>query len=189
MPERRSPAGDTAQLRMRGRRWRRVIDSADEPGVESQASGTAVVCDPNTVNLRFLRAAVQKLGFDDVVTTKNVAELVAQATAHQPALVVFDPAMNGGAGIDAIEHLRRGAPEALIVGFCSDAELSAAARAMGLVTVAKLNMLQLDELVATVEEKLGRAVKAGGEEIPVADMDTPVWDLVPSLPDPEPDPE
>lgn len=160
-------------------------DTAGETRASRDAAGTAVVCDSNPVNLRFLRAAVQKLGFEEVIVTKNVNELVAQAVARQPQLVVFDPAIHGGVGIDAIEPLAREVPGALVVAFCSDAELAEAVRSMGLVTVAKASMLQLDELVATVESRLGRAVAAQAEDIPVTDMATPVWDLVPSLANPD----
>ena len=160
-------------------------ESADEPRPATRAPETAVVCDGNPVNLRFLRASMQKLGFGAVIDTKNVAELVAQATAHQPRVVVFDPAMHGGAGVDAIEPLRQRVPGAMLVALCGDPEILASLRTTDIVTVEKVGIMHLDTLVATVESRLGRSAEADPEEIPVADMDTPVWDQVPSLVDPD----
>jgi len=162
-----------------------MSESADQPGSVTRAPETAVVCDGNPMNLRFLRASMQKLGFGQVIDTKNVTELVAQAAAHQPRVVVFDPAMHGGAGVDAIEPLRQRVPGALLVALCSDADLLPSLRKMDIVTVEKVGIMRLDTLVATVESRLGRTTDADSEEIPVADMDTPVWDQVPSLVDPD----
>jgi len=162
-----------------------MSESADQPGSVTRAPETAVVCDGNPMNLRFLRASMQKLGFGQVIDTKNVTELVAQAAAHQPRVVVFDPAMHGGAGVDAIEPLRQRVPGALLVALCSDADLLPSLRKMDIVTVEKVGIMRLDTLVATVESRLGRSTDADAEEIPVADMDTPVWDQVPSLVDPD----
>ena len=161
-----------------------MSESADPPQVVTRAE-TAVVCDGNPVNLRFLRASMQKLGFGAVIDTKNVTELVAQAAAHQPRVVVFDPAMHGGAGVDAIEPLRQRVPGALLVALCSDPELLPTLRKQDIVTVQKVGIMHLDALVATVENRLGRSAASDPEEIPVADMDTPVWDQVPSLVDPD----
>ena len=159
-------------------------ESADTPATAARAPETAVVCDGNPMNLRFLRATMQKLGFGEVIPTKNVTELVAQAAAHQPRVVVFDPAMHGGAGVDAIEPLRQRVPGALIVALCSDAELMPSLRKQDIVTVEKVGIMRLDNLVSAVESRLGKSAEHG-EEIPVADMATPVWDQVPSLVDPD----
>ena len=160
-----------------------MTESADEPRA-TRGSDTAVVCDTNPFNLRFLRAAMQKLGFMEIVETRNIEELVERATARQAQLVVFDPAMQGGAGVDAIARLQGGAPDALLVAFCSDTELTRMVAALGIVTVEKVGIMHLDELIGAVEEKLGRTASRQPEDIPVADMETPVWDLVPSLVDP-----
>ena len=162
-----------------------MSESADQPRTATLAPETAVVCDGNPVNLRFLRATMQKLGFGSVIDTKNVAELVAQATAHQPRVVVFDPAMHGGAGVDAIEPLRARVPSALLVALCADQEILASVRTMDVVTVEKVGIMHLDTLVATVESRLGRSAASDPEAIPTADIDTPVWDQVPSLVDPD----
>lgn len=163
----------------------RMDESADQPASAARAPETAVVCDGNPMNLRFLRASMQKLGFGAVIDTKNVPELVAQAAAHQPRVVVFDPAMHGGAGIDAIEPLRQRVPGALLVALCSDADLMPSLRKMDIVTVEKVGIMHLDTLVATVESKLGRSAHTDPDEIPATDVDTPVWDQVPSLVDPD----
>lgn len=162
-------------------------ESADVSRSGTRASDTAVLCDANAFNLRFLRAAMQKLGFAEIVETRTVHELVFQATARQAQLVVFDPAMQGGKGSDAIEPLLRDVQGILLVAFCSDDEGRRAAKAMDVVTVTKASIMQLDALIAAVEERLGRRVADQPEAIPVADMETPVWDLVPSLVNPEED--
>ena len=162
-------------------------ESADQPRAGTRAPETAVVCDANPMNVRFLRAAMQKLGFGQVIDTKNVTELVAQAAAHQPRVVVFDPAMHGGAGVDAIEPLQQRVPGVLLVALCSDADLLPIVRSQGILTVEKVGIMRLDALVEAVEQRLGRAAAPDAEEIPVTDMDTPVWDLVPSLVDPDDD--
>ena len=163
-----------------------MSESADASRSESRASETAVVCDANTFNLRFLRAAMQKLGFAEVVSTGTVHELVFQATARQAQVVVFDPVMDGG--LEAIEALQRDVPGLLVVAFCSDDDCRRAAKNLGVVTVTKTSMMQLDTLIATVEQRLGCQADEHPEGIPVADMDTPVWDLVPSLANPPEDP-
>ena len=165
-----------------------MTESADEPRA-TRGSETAVVCDTNPFNLRFLRAAMQKLGFAETVETRTIEDLVEQSAAHRAQLVVFDPAMQGGAGIDAIARLRAGAPDALLVAFCSDTEVTRLVAAMGVTTVEKVGIMHLDELIGVVEEKLGRTAAHEAEDIPVADMDTPVWDLVPSLVDPPQPPD
>ena len=162
-----------------------MSESADQSRMAARAPETAVVCDGNPMNLRFLRATMQKLGFGEVIATKNVTELVAQAAAHQPRVVVFDPAMHGGAGVDAIEPLRHRVPGALLVALCSDADLMPELRKMDLVTVEKSGIMRLDNLVTAVENRLGKSDHGDAEEIPVADMDTPVWDQVPSLVEPD----
>ena len=164
-----------------------MTESADEPRA-TRGSETAVVCDTSPFNLRFLRAAMQKLGFTEIVETRTIADLVEQSAARRAQLVVFDPAMHGGAGADAIDRLQRGAPDALLVAFCSDTDLTRMVAALGIVTVEKVGIMHLDELISVVEEKLGRTAARQPEDIPVTDMDTPVWDLVPSLVDPPPPP-
>jgi len=159
--------------------------AADEARTAARAPESGVVCDGNPMNLRFLRATMQKLGFGEVIDTKNVADLVAQATARQPRVIVFDPAMHGGAGVDAIEPLRQRVPGALLVALCSDPDLVPTLRKQDIVTVEKVGIMHLDALVATVESRLGRSAETSPEEIPVADMDTPVWDQVPSLVEPD----
>ena len=165
-----------------------MTQSADDPRPGAGAPETAIVCDTNAFNLRFLRAAMQKLGFGDVVESRNVDDLVAEATTRQPTVVVFDPAMQNAAGVDALEQLQQRAPRALLVAFCSDDELSRTIKAMGIVTVEKASILKLDALIATIQVKLGRTLAEQPEDIPVADMETPVWDLVPSLANPDPAP-
>ena len=162
-----------------------MTESADDARSGMRADETAVVCDTNAFNLRFLRAAMHKLGFDDVVETRTVAELVARAIASRAVVVVFDPAMEHGAGVEAAETLQARVPSALLVAFCADDEITRTVKAMGIVTVEKASILKLDALIATVQDRLGRTVAVQPEDIPVADMETPVWDLVPSLVDPD----
>src|SRR3954467_600208 len=109
-----------------------MTESADNQRAVAPTE-TAVVCDSNPMNLRFLRATMQKLGFGEVIDTKNVADLVAQATARQPRGIVFDPAMPGGAGVDAMEPLRQRVPGALLVALCSDIDLLPSLRKMDIV--------------------------------------------------------
>jgi len=75
----------------------------------------------------------------------------------------------------------------LLVALCSDADLLPIVRSQGILTLEKVGIMRLDALVAAVEQRLGRAAAPDAEEIPVTDMDTPVWDLVPSLVDPDDD--
>ena len=58
-------------------------------------------------------------------------------------------------------------------------------RKMDLVTVEKSGIMRLDNLVAAVENRLGMSGHGDAEEIPVADMDAPIWDQVPSLVEPD----
>ena len=76
-----------------------------------------MVCDTSAFNLRFLRAAMTKLGYHQVIEAHNIDELVHKATVSQAELVVFDPAMQDGLGLDAIRDLQSGAPNALLVAF------------------------------------------------------------------------
>src|SRR5947208_992624 len=102
-------------------------------------------------------------------------ELLLQApTMPTTARASENAAMRGGAGADAIELLQRGAPDALLVAFCSDADLTRMVAALGVVTVEKVGIMHLDELIAVVQEKLGRTATRQPEDIPVTDMDTPV---------------
>lgn len=155
--------------------------SALEVSSVPRGQGIAVVCDTSTFNLRFLRAAMTKLGYHQVIEAHNIDELVHKATVSQAELVVFDPAMQDGLGLDAIRDLHTGAPNALLVAFCSDQAMARTVKWQGLVTVEKRSILQLDALIAAVEGVLGREAVVEPEGIPVSDMAIPVWDLVPSL--------
>src|SRR5258705_5167290 len=100
-------------------------------GVEpafARSEGSAVVCDASGFNLRFLRAAMIKLGYCQVLEAKTLEELEDKATVMQPDLVVFDPAMEDGAGLDALNVLRTAAPNTLIVAFCSDDSVARSVR-------------------------------------------------------------
>jgi DNA-binding NarL/FixJ family response regulator len=157
--------------------------SAMQVGSVSRACRVAVVCDTSAFNLRFLRAAMAKLGYTDVLEAHNVEELVHQATVGQAELVVFDPAMQDGAGIDAINDLKAAVPNAFLVAFCSDDAMARSMKWQGLVTVPKRSILQLDALIAAIRSELGQADVIEPEAIPMADMAIPVWDQVPSLVD------
>jgi DNA-binding NarL/FixJ family response regulator len=155
--------------------------SATQDGSPSRARSTAVVCDNSAFNLRFLRAAMAKLGYTEVVEAHDLEELVREAALTQAELVVFDPAMDDGAGIDAINDLKAAVPNAFLVAFCSDDAMSRSVKWQGLVTVPKRSILQLDALIAAVRSELGSGtvIEPGG--IPVTDIAVPVWDEVPSL--------
>jgi ActR/RegA family two-component response regulator len=157
--------------------------SAAKVGSAARAQATAVVCDTSAFNLRFLRAAMTKLGYHEVVEVHTLDEMVNRATLGQPELVVFDPAMEDGAGLDAIKDLQAAVPNALIVAFCSDDTMTRSVKWQGIVTVPKRSILQLDALIAAIQSELGHDAIVEPEAIPVADMVTPVWDLVPSLVD------
>lgn len=155
--------------------------SAMEVGSAARAQATAVVCDTSTFNLRFLRAAMTKLGYHQVIEAHSIDELVHKATVGQAELVVFDPAMQDGAGLDAIKDLQAGVPNALLVAFCSDDAMVRSVKWQGLVTVPKRSILQLDALIAAIQSELGQDAVVDPEAIPVSDVAIPVWDLVPSL--------
>src|SRR4051812_15655945 len=121
--------------------------SATQGGSTSHARATAVVCDSSAFNLRFLRAAMAKLGYSDVVEAHDLAELVDKATRVQAELIVFDPAMEDGAGLDAINDLKAAVPNAFLVAFCSDDAMARSVNWQGLVTVPKRSILQLDALI------------------------------------------
>ena len=74
-----------------------------------------MVCDTSAFNLRFLRAAMTKLGYHQVIEAHTIDELVHKATVGQAELVVFDPAMQDGAGMDAIKDIQAAVPSALLV--------------------------------------------------------------------------
>jgi DNA-binding NarL/FixJ family response regulator len=155
--------------------------SATQVGSAARAQATAVVCDTSTFNLRFLRAAMTKLGYVQVIEAHTIEELVHRATVGQPELVVFDPAMQDGAGLDAIKVLQSAVPNALLVAFCSDDAMTRSVRGHGIISAPKRSILQLDALIAAIQSELGRDPIVQPEAIPVDDMAIPVWDLVPSL--------
>jgi len=157
--------------------------SATQGGSVSRARATAVVCDASAFNLRFLRAAMTKLGYTDVIEAHDLEEMVHKATVAQAELVVFDPAMQDGAGIDAINDLKAAVPNAFLVAFCSDDAMARSVQWQGLVTVPKRSILQLDALIAAIRSELGHEAVVEPEAIPMADMAIPVWDEVPSLVD------
>ena len=140
-----------------------------------------MVCDTTPFNLRFLRAAMMTLGYDQVIEAHDLDELVpAAATAHAD-LVVFDPAMEDGAGLDAIKNLQAAVPDALLVAFCSDDAMIRTLNWEGILTVAKRSIMQLDALIAAIQSELGQDPVVESEGIPVADIGIPVWEEVPSL--------
>jgi DNA-binding NarL/FixJ family response regulator len=106
---------------------------------------------------------------------------VHKATVAQAELVVFDPAMQDGAGLDAIKELEAAVPNALLVAFCSADAMIRSVKWHRVVTVPKRSVLQVDALIAAIQSELGRDVIVEPEAIPVADLGIPVWDLVPSL--------
>ena len=109
--------------------------SAPEVGSAARAQATAVVCDTSDFNLRFLHAAMTKLGYRQVIEVHTIEELVRKATVGQVELVVFDPAMQDGAGLDAIKDLRAAVPDALLVAFCSDDAMTRSVKWQGIITV------------------------------------------------------
>jgi DNA-binding NarL/FixJ family response regulator len=155
--------------------------SAGDDESPSRAHATAVICDAKTFNLRFLRAAMITLGYDDVFEARDIDELVHVARGTRADLVVFDPAMQDGAGLDAIKDLQAAVPDALLVAFCSDDAMTRTVKWDGIVTVAKRSILQLDALIAAIQAELGREPVVGPEGIPVTDVGIPVWEEVPSL--------
>jgi DNA-binding NarL/FixJ family response regulator len=155
--------------------------SATQVGSAARAQPTAVVCDTSAFNLRFLRAAMTKLGYLLVIEAHDIEEMVHKATVGQAELVVFDPAMQDGAGLDAIKELQAAVPNALLVAFCSDDTMTRSVRGQGIISAPKRSILQLDALIAAIQSELGRETIVQPEAIPVADMAIPVWDLVPSL--------
>ena len=155
--------------------------SAGDDESPSRAQTTAVVCDAKTFNLRFLRAAMITLGYYDVFEAHDVGELVHVACGARADLVVFDPAMQDGAGLGAIRDLRTALPDALLVAFCSDDAMTPALERDGIITVAKRSILQLDALIAAIQAELGCEPVVTPEGIPVTDIGIPVWEEVPSL--------
>ena len=158
--------------------------SGPEVGSAARAQATAVVCDTSDFNLRFLHAAMTKLGYHQVIEVHTIEELVRKATVGQAELVVFDPAMQDGAGLDAIKDLQLALPMALLVAFCSDDAMTRSVKWQGIIAVPKRSILQLDALIAAIQSELGRDAVAEPGAIPVLDVAVPVWDLVPSLVDP-----
>jgi ActR/RegA family two-component response regulator len=157
--------------------------SAHEVGSAARAQATAVVCDTSAFNLRFLRAAMTKLGYRQVIEAHSLDELVNKATTTQPELLVLDPAMEDGAGLDVMKELSAAVPSALIVAFCSDDAMARSVQWQGTITVPKRSILQLDALIAAIRAELGQEAVVEPEAIPVDDVAIPVWDLVPSLVD------
>jgi DNA-binding NarL/FixJ family response regulator len=155
--------------------------SAREDGSTARARATAVVCDTSAFNLRFLRAAMTTLGYEVVIEAHDLDELVQAATARRADLVLFDPAMQDGAGLDVIKDLRTAVPNALLVAFCSDDAMTRSIKAQGIVSVAKSSIMQLDALIAAIQTELGHDPVVEPEGIPVTDIGIPVWEQVPSI--------
>ena len=155
--------------------------SAREDGSTARGRATAVVCDTSAFNLRFLRAAMTTLGYDEVVEVHDLDHLVHAATVGRADLVVFDPAMQDGAGLDVIKDLQAGVPNALLVAFCSDDVMMRSVTGHGTITVAKSSIMQLDALIAAIQAELGHDLVVAPEAIPVADIGIPVWEQVPSI--------
>ena len=147
----------------------------------ARGQGSVVICDGNGFNLRFLRAAMMKLGFAKVLEAKTLDELEDKARVVEPELIVFDPAMQDGAGVDAMKTLREISPESVLVAFCSDDTIGRTMGWLGVTVVPKHSIMHLDVLVSAIEGALGLAAIEEPEAIPTTDMATPVWDLVPSL--------
>src|SRR4051812_38051926 len=125
------------------------------PGDFSRSAGSAVVCDASGFNLRFLRAAMTKLGYVQVLEAKSLEELENKAMVMQPALIVFDPAMEDGAGIDTLKRLHDSAPATMLIAFCSDESIARSVKWLGITTVEKVSILKVDALVAAIENALG----------------------------------
>jgi DNA-binding NarL/FixJ family response regulator len=142
--------------------------------------GSAVVCDGSGFNLRFLRAAMVKLGYRQVLEAKTLDELEHKVCVMQPDLVVFDPAMEDGAGLDLLKVLAADSPDSSIVAFCSDDSMARSVKWLGFTTVEKISILQVDALVAAIEVITDRTADVP-DVIPNVDVSTPVWDQVPSL--------
>src|SRR5690348_2103913 len=110
----------------------------------SRSEGSAVVCDASGFNLRFLRAAMSKLGYQRVLEAKTLEELENKAMVMQPDLIVFDPAMEDGAGLDVLKAISEVAPHTLIVAFCSDESIARSVKWLGITTVEKISILKVD---------------------------------------------
>src|SRR5688500_4173352 len=129
--------------------------SAGDDESPSRAQAAAVVCDAKTFNLRFLRAAMMTLGYEDVFEARDLDQLLHVAKEARADPVVFDPAMQDGAGLDANKDLQAAVPDALLVAFCSDDAMTRTVKWDGIVTVAKRSILQLDALIAAIRSELG----------------------------------
>jgi two-component system response regulator RegA len=62
-----------------------------------------------------LARAMEKRGFDPVVTAESVAEGLANARGTPPAYAVIDLRLEDGNGLDVVEALREARPEARVV--------------------------------------------------------------------------
>lgn len=157
--------------------------SASEGAAATRGAGSVVICDSSGFNLRFLRAAMTNLQYGHILEAKTLEELFHKAEVMKPDLVVFDPAMEDGAGVDAIHTVRTISPDTVLVAFCSEDVIGRAVNALGITTVPKRSLLKVDVLVAAIEHAAGRTAASNAESIPAADVAAPVWDEVPSLVD------
>ena len=132
------------------------MTSPDQPPIR-------VVLADDTRDIRLLLSLALELagGFEVVGEAADGDEAIAQATVHQPDVLLLDLAMPVLDGLQALPHIRERAPDSLVVvlsGFGADAMGEEAVRLGATTYVQKgVNPTELaEQLRALVRDRTGR---------------------------------
>jgi hypothetical protein len=111
------------------------------------STGThAILFERDPFNRRFIRAAIRGCGYTDIIEAFDLEAFVDEAAARQPDLLVLDPAVEEGAGMQALTDAALAAPGALAIALSSDTDLLALASVRGMTPVKKVSVVKLDPL-------------------------------------------
>jgi DNA-binding NarL/FixJ family response regulator len=126
------------------------------------STGTqAILFERDPFNRRFIRAAIRGCGYTDIVEAFDLEAFVKEAADRQPDLLVLDPAVEEGAGMQALTDAAQAAPAALAIALSSDTELLAQAVALGMTAVKKVSVVKLDPLREAIAPGSSLGVGAG----------------------------
>ncbi len=79
------------------------------------ADRSLMIVDDDEPFRKRLARAMEKRGFDPVVTAESVAEGLANARSQPPAYAVIDLRLEDGNGLDVVEALREARPDSRVV--------------------------------------------------------------------------
>ncbi len=129
-------------------------------GASPQTATTAgvLICDDNAALRRLLRAIVDGTpGLRVVGEAADGNEAIAEATSHDPDVILLDLAMPNHSGLEALPELRRLVPNAQIIVFSGFASANVAEEVLALGAVAYLQKgASPDAIVAAIEEAFAK---------------------------------